>query len=902
MLVDAVDQRTSQPVTIKVIRPSVAASPAFRREFARRIAVARSLGHPNIASVVGAGEMELNGQPTLFWAVDYLGGGSLRDLFDRGRYLQPSQALIVGLEACRALDAAHQRGIVHGEITPSKLVFGEDRRLRIVDFGLASLLGAAAWADPPTVPTHVARYASPEQALGMTVDATTDVYALSLCLIEAVTGEVPFSADSTVSTLSARVGKLMPVSADLGPLASVLERAGRPEAEDRFTAAEFARALAGAATKLPRPDPVPVLAASAFAASQMRRPTDPTGPLQRPPGGEIDDGGSPTDELAGDDARTPVTEAAIRTDEKTPDTEAAIGTDAQTPVAEAVIGTDEKTPVAEAAIGTDAQTPDTEVGPAGDAVPSPDADAAPAADAAPSRDAEVGPDAGAAQTPVDEEDAADGDASVSEVPDPTGPDEEPPAPTPAAAPADPGPQPGEEDAAAAGEPVRTPGAAVAAAGAAAAVGIAGAARAGEQSSETPAVGDARSAPGDGPAEGPGAPTARDDGPDAAGSTSDGPLVILTDVAGPPPGGAPARRPDDSTVGAGVAGAPAARTSGPRTDVMPATMAPDTTTVLGRTTPQPAEVPYDEERRPRRLGPIILVALVVLLGLGAVVYAGYQLFRTKSYEVPELVGVDESIARNEVAGNDWTIVTEHERSDAQPEIGSVIRTEPVAGTMLDEGGSILFVISDGPELRTLPDFAGDEVQVARDEIYGLALESEVLDAQYSEDVPAGVVISWSVQDNPALEAGAQVLPGTVIELVPSQGPEPRDVPNLVGLNVEQARNELRSLRLRGNRGDDVFSDDVEPGIIVQQSPPAGTSVERGSRVGFQVSKGPDLVALPDLEDLTYPEAEAALLDAGFTIGDVLGTTEGTFVSLSVDGEEAGPGATFRRGTAVDLIFL
>jgi serine/threonine-protein kinase len=337
--------------------------------------------------------------------------------------------------------------------------------------------------------------------------------------------------------------------------------------------------------------------------------------------------------------------------------------------------------------------------------------------------------------------------------------------------------------------------------------------------------------------------------------------------------------------------------------MPATMAPDTTTVLDRTASSGAPgVLYDEERRPRRLAPILLIILVVLLGLGAIAFAGYQLFRTKSYEVPDLIGVDEAIARNEVAGNDWTIVTEHERSDAQPEIGSVIRTEPLAGAMLDEGDSILFVISDGPELRTLPDFVGDELQAARDELYDLALESEVLDAEYSEDVPAGLVISWSVRDNPALVAGAQVLPGTVIELVPSQGPEPRKVPELVGLNAEQARAELRSLRLRGDRGDDVFSDDVEAGIIVQQSPPAGTTVERGSRVSFQVSKGPDLVTLPDLEGLTYAEAEEALLDAGFSIGDLLGTTEGTFVSLSIDGAEAEPGESFRRGTAVDLIFL
>jgi serine/threonine-protein kinase len=56
-----------------------------------------------------------------------LSGGSLRDLLDRGRLLSPSQALVVGLDVCRALDAAHRHGIVHGDVRPANVLFGEDR-------------------------------------------------------------------------------------------------------------------------------------------------------------------------------------------------------------------------------------------------------------------------------------------------------------------------------------------------------------------------------------------------------------------------------------------------------------------------------------------------------------------------------------------------------------------------------------------------------------------------------------------------------------------------------------------------------------------------------------------------------------------------------------------------------
>ena len=284
LIADAEDTELSRQVTVKLVRPERAESDTFRERFAADMRTMSTLSHPNIAAVFDWGEEQVGKRTTVYAVVEHLAGGSLRDLFDRSRYLDPSQALVVGLEACRALDFAHRNGLVHTELTPSKLVFGDDRRLRIVDFGLARLLGEHQWAESATVATHVARYASPEQAQGHPIDGKSDVYSLALILVEAVTGAVPFAARSTVATLSARVGKLMPVSADLGALASVLERAGRPEPADRSSAAELGRSLVKAAEKLPRPAPIPIVAASAFGddPNRLRRPNDPTGGLARP--------------------------------------------------------------------------------------------------------------------------------------------------------------------------------------------------------------------------------------------------------------------------------------------------------------------------------------------------------------------------------------------------------------------------------------------------------------------------------------------------------------------------------------------------------------------------------------------------------------------------------------------
>ena len=229
LIADADDLELDRAVTVKLVRPEIAESEEFRRRFARTMRAMAKLSHPNIAAVHDWGEEEVGKRTTVYAVVEHLSGGSLRDLFDRGRQLDPSQALVVGLEVCRGLDFAHRKNLVHGELPPSKLVFGDDRRLRIVDFGLGPP------ARPPTTgrsrrpsrPTSPAT-ARPSRPSGQPIDGHADVYSLALILVEAVTGAVPFAARSTVATLSARVGRLMPVSADLGPLARCSSAPGGP--------------------------------------------------------------------------------------------------------------------------------------------------------------------------------------------------------------------------------------------------------------------------------------------------------------------------------------------------------------------------------------------------------------------------------------------------------------------------------------------------------------------------------------------------------------------------------------------------------------------------------------------------------------------------------------------------
>jgi serine/threonine-protein kinase len=284
-LFEAYDPELQRPVVVKIMHPELSSKLELQAEFRSAMEAVASLHHPNIAVAHSWGQTEWNGHKVLYVVSEQLTGGSVRDMLDRGRLLTPSQALVVGLEACKALDVLHRRGIYHGDVRPSTLVFGDERRLRLVDPGLSQVLSRAA-GGPAHRPNDLAKYASPEQAAGGALQAKSDVYALCLTMLETMTGVVPFVGDSTVATLANRVDKLMPVSADLGPLASVLERGGRPDPNDRYTAAEFGRALVAASERMPRPAPLPILANSLFGADtgSAAEPVDPTGPLAALPG------------------------------------------------------------------------------------------------------------------------------------------------------------------------------------------------------------------------------------------------------------------------------------------------------------------------------------------------------------------------------------------------------------------------------------------------------------------------------------------------------------------------------------------------------------------------------------------------------------------------------------------
>jgi beta-lactam-binding protein with PASTA domain len=250
----AEDVSLQRHVAVKVLQPGLATDEAFLKRFGAEARSVASLNHPHVLRVFDWGE-DTDGP---YLVLEYLGGGSLRDLLDRGVRLTHSQAAHLGAEVAQGLAYAHARGLVHRDIKPANLLFDEEGLVRVADFGVARALAEAAYTEPAGAMVGTARYMSPESAEGKPVDGKADVYSLALVLYEALSGTVPFVTDTTIGTLAARVGQPLPPHESLGPLDDVLARAAAPQASARLDAAGFAARLGALASALPTPEPLPL--------------------------------------------------------------------------------------------------------------------------------------------------------------------------------------------------------------------------------------------------------------------------------------------------------------------------------------------------------------------------------------------------------------------------------------------------------------------------------------------------------------------------------------------------------------------------------------------------------------------------------------------------------------------
>jgi serine/threonine-protein kinase len=232
------DSQLERDVAIKVLRPEYGTDPEFLARFRHEAQAAASLRHPGIVAVYDYGTDAIGP----YIVMELVDGQDLASLLRRRGPLPPTRAAALVAQAARALDAAHQRGLVHRDVKPGNILVTADDRVQVADFGIALALAESAMTMPGTTLGSV-HYFSPEQARGEPATPASDIYGLGIVLYELLTGRRPWTGDTAAAVATARLGETIPSVAAIRPdvppeLDAIDRRALAPHPGDRFSSAK----------------------------------------------------------------------------------------------------------------------------------------------------------------------------------------------------------------------------------------------------------------------------------------------------------------------------------------------------------------------------------------------------------------------------------------------------------------------------------------------------------------------------------------------------------------------------------------------------------------------------------------------------------------------------------------
>ncbi len=273
---------------------------------------------------------------------------------------------------------------------------------------------------------------------------------------------------------------------------------------------------------------------------------------------------------------------------------------------------------------------------------------------------------------------------------------------------------------------------------------------------------------------------------------------------------------------------------------------------------PLSAPPEATKRRRSRGPLaLLLVLALALGLSGAAWF-YAAVLTKT-TTPSLLKLTRAEAKDRAASSGLEVTVDERTYDEVVPAGSVLATNPRGGQSIDKGGTVGLVLSLGPERYEVPGLRGRTEDVARRMLEDTNLVVGSSDRKFSLKIDKGAVISSDPK------AGVSLKPGTAVALVISDGPKPVAVPNVVGQPVEDATKAIQAEGLK-TAVREKFNDTVPPGTVISQNPTGGTA-DKSSIVNLVVSKGPPLVAVPDVKGRPVAEAQATLEGAGFSVNAV-----------------------------------
>ena len=201
----AQDEVLDRPVAVKLLHREISEEADQLERFRREARAAARLSHPNLVSVIDAGEDE--GRPYIVF--EYVPGETLKQRIQASGPLPVDEAVAYAIEIGRGLIAAHGRKLVHRDVKPQNVLIDPDGRAKVTDFGIARSLESQGLTATGRV-LGTTDYVSPEQAMGEDVDERSDVYSLGIVLYEMLVGDVPFQAETQVGVAMKHVNEPLP--------------------------------------------------------------------------------------------------------------------------------------------------------------------------------------------------------------------------------------------------------------------------------------------------------------------------------------------------------------------------------------------------------------------------------------------------------------------------------------------------------------------------------------------------------------------------------------------------------------------------------------------------------------------------------------------------------------------
>lgn len=291
-------------------------------------------------------------------------------------------------------------------------------------------------------------------------------------------------------------------------------------------------------------------------------------------------------------------------------------------------------------------------------------------------------------------------------------------------------------------------------------------------------------------------------------------------------------------------------------------------------------PAEPPRRSRRLMLTIAVAVLLVLGAGTGVW---YINSGQFTKVPPLLTKTEAQARDRLQDAGLHTGKVKRAYDDTVERGTVISTDPAPGARIRDHDAVALTVSLGPETVKVPDLANLPLGKARQKLKAAGLEPGMVSREFSDDVDAGAVIST------APTSGTERHAGSAIALTVSKG-SPIDVPDVTGDDPADARQELTSAGLKVRIASEQVNSEYDKGKVARQSPGDGKQAAAGDTVTLTLSKGPQMIEVPDVTGDSVDDAHQALEDAGFKVNEdrgILGLFGDTVQKQSVEGGKTAP---------------